>query len=63
MDEKRGLFYTSLEEHSETVAIDVRRKDRVPLAHGCDEPHGVALDKARAVARDPAFQALLLIAH
>lgn len=48
VDEKHGLFYTSLEEHGETVAIDVRRKQIVSRWHsGCDEPHGVALDKER----------------
>jgi len=48
VDEKRGLFYTSLEERSETVAIDVRRKEIVSRwRSGCDEPHGIALDKAR----------------
>jgi DNA-binding beta-propeller fold protein YncE len=48
VDEKRGLFYTSLEEQGETVAIDVRRKQIVSRWHsGCDEPHGVALDKER----------------
>ncbi len=48
VDEERGLFYTSLEERGETVAIDVRRKRIVSRWHsGCDEPHGVALDKAR----------------
>lgn len=48
VDEKRGLFYTSLEEPGETVAIDVRRKQIVSRwRSGCDEPHGIALDKAR----------------
>jgi DNA-binding beta-propeller fold protein YncE len=48
VDEKHGLFYTSLEEHGETVAIDLRRKQIVSRWHsGCDEPHGVALDKER----------------
>jgi DNA-binding beta-propeller fold protein YncE len=48
VDEKRGLFYTNLEERSETVAIDVRRKQIVSRwRSGCDEPHGLALDKAR----------------
>jgi DNA-binding beta-propeller fold protein YncE len=48
VDEKRGLFYTSLEERGETVAIDVRRKQIVSRwRSGCDEPHGIALDKAR----------------
>lgn len=48
VDEKRGLFYTSLEEYGETVAIDVRRKKIVSRwRSGCSEPHGVALDKAR----------------
>lgn len=48
VDEKRGLFYTSLEERGETVAIDVRRKQIVSRWHsGCDEPRGVALDRAR----------------
>jgi DNA-binding beta-propeller fold protein YncE len=48
VDEKRGLFYTSLEESGETVAIDVRRKRVVSRwRSGCNEPHGVALDKER----------------
>lgn len=48
VDEKRGLFYTNLEEHGETVAIDVRRKKIVSRwRSGCAEPHGVALDEAR----------------
>jgi len=48
VDEKRGLFYTNLEEHGETVAIDVRRKRIVSRwRSGCAEPHGVALDEAR----------------
>jgi len=48
VDEKRGLFYTSLEEQGETIAIDVRRRRIVARwRSGCDEPHGVALDKER----------------
>ena len=48
VDEKRGLFYTNLEEHGETVAIDVKRKKIVSRWHsGCAEPHGVALDERR----------------
>lgn len=48
VDEKRGVFYTNVEEESRTIAIDVRR--RVILSgwrSGCDEAHGLALDKAR----------------
>jgi DNA-binding beta-propeller fold protein YncE len=48
VDNKRGLFYTNLEESGETVAIDVRRKKIVSRwRSGCAEPHGVALDEAR----------------
>lgn len=48
VDAKRGLFYTSLEEKGETVAIDARRKQIVARwRSGCDEPHGVALDSVR----------------
>jgi len=48
VDEKRGLFYTNLEERGETVAIDVKRKRIVSRwRSGCDEPRGIALDKAR----------------
>ena len=48
VDEKRGVFYTNLEEQAETVAIDVRQKRIVSRWHsGCDEVRGIALDKAR----------------
>ena len=48
VDNKRGLFYTSLEESGETVAIDVRRKKVASRwRSGCAEPHGVALDDVR----------------
>lgn len=48
VDERRGLFYTNLEERAETVAIDVRQKKIVSRwRSGCAEPHGVALDAAR----------------
>lgn len=48
VDEKRGLFYTNLEEDSRTIAIDVRRRVIVSSwRSGCDEVRGLALDKAR----------------
>lgn len=48
VDQRRGLFYTSLEERGETIAIDVRRKQIVSRwRSGCAEPHGIALDEAR----------------
>jgi hypothetical protein len=48
VDEKRGLFYTGLEESGETVAIDVKQRKIVSRwKSGCAEPHGVALDRAR----------------
>jgi hypothetical protein len=48
VDAKRGLFYTSIEERGETIAIDVRRRRIVSRWHsGCDEPHGLALDERR----------------
>ena len=48
VDDKRGVFYTSLEETGVTVAIDVKRKQIVGRwRSGCDEPHGNAVDKVR----------------
>jgi hypothetical protein len=50
VDAGRGLFYTNLEESRETVAIDVRaRAIRARWRAGCDEPHGVALARERAL--------------
>jgi len=48
VDERRGLFYTNLEESGQTIAIDVRSHEIVSRwRSGCDEPRGLALDKAR----------------
>jgi DNA-binding beta-propeller fold protein YncE len=48
VDERRGLFYTNLEETGQTIAIDIRRHEIVSRwRSGCDEPRGLALDKAR----------------
>ena len=48
VDERRGFFYTNLEEDGQTIAIDVRRHEIVSRwRSGCDEPRGLALDKAR----------------
>lgn len=48
VDNRRGLFFTSLEERAETVAIDVRKKRVVSRwRSGCAEPHGLALDEKR----------------
>jgi len=48
VDERRGLFYTNLEEGKETIAIDVNRRKIVSRwQSGCDEPRGLALDRAR----------------
>ena len=48
VDERRGLFYTNLEEGKETIAIDVnRRKIVARWQSGCDEPRGLALDSVR----------------
>ena len=48
VDERRGFFYTNLEENGETIAIDVRRHEIVSRwRSGCEEPRGLALDKAR----------------
>ena len=48
VDDQRGLFYTNLEESGRTVAVDVRRRAIVGnWASGCQEPHGMALDKRR----------------
>jgi hypothetical protein len=48
VDEKRGIFYTNLEETSETVGIDVHsKKIKVRWKPGCDDARGLALDEAR----------------
>src|SRR5215472_5544775 len=50
VDNRRGRFYTSLEEHGETVGIDVQTREIVAHYHsGCDEPHGLALDEVRGI--------------
>jgi DNA-binding beta-propeller fold protein YncE len=50
VDVARGLFYTSLEETGETIAIDVRtRTIRGRWRSGCKEPHGLALERARGL--------------
>src|SRR5262249_11826536 len=47
-DRERGLFFTSVEERGETIAIDVRKHEVVSHWHsGCDEPHGLAYDQKR----------------
>jgi DNA-binding beta-propeller fold protein YncE len=48
VDDKRGIFYTNLEETAETVAIDVRtKKITARWKPGCDNARGVAIDAAR----------------
>ena len=48
VDERRGLFYTNLEEDGQTIAIDVHRRAIVSSwRSGCEEPRGLALDRAR----------------
>ena len=48
VDERRGLFYTNLEESKQTIAIDVQQRKIVSRwQSGCDEARGLALDKAR----------------
>ncbi len=48
VDERRGVFFTNLEERAETVAIDVRKKRILSRwKSGCAEPHGLALDQTR----------------
>jgi DNA-binding beta-propeller fold protein YncE len=50
VDNRRGRFYTSLEEQGETVGIDVRTHRIADHYHsGCDEPHGLALDEGRGI--------------
>ena len=50
VDNRRGRFYTSVEEHGETVGIDVHTHKITARYHsGCDEPHGLALDEARGI--------------
>jgi DNA-binding beta-propeller fold protein YncE len=47
-DRSRGLFFTSIEERGETIAVDARKHQVVSRWHsGCDEPHGVAYDQRR----------------
>lgn len=47
LDERRGIFYTTLEEKSQTIAIDVRRRKIVATwKTACDEVHGLTLDAA-----------------
>jgi hypothetical protein len=46
VDPERGVFYTNLEDAGETLAIDVRtRSIRSRWRSGCEEPHGLALDR------------------
>ncbi|HWO00540.1 MAG TPA: hypothetical protein VNS63_14875 [Blastocatellia bacterium] len=48
VDDRRGMFYTNLEESAATIAIDLHRREIVSRwRSGCDEPRGLALDKAR----------------
>ena len=48
VDETRGIFYTNLEEAGLTVAIDARRREVLAKwRSGCDEPHGLAIDRKR----------------
>jgi DNA-binding beta-propeller fold protein YncE len=48
VDERRGLFYTNLEETKQTIAVDVHQRKIVSRwQSGCDEARGLALDKAR----------------
>ena len=47
-DDKRGVFYTNLEERGETVAIDVHKRKIVGRwKSGCAETQGLALDHER----------------
>ena len=47
-DRERGLFFTSIEERGETIAVDARKHQVVSRWHsGCDEPHGLAYDHKR----------------
>jgi hypothetical protein len=48
VDDRHGVFYTNLEETSETIAIDVRtRKIAARWKPGCDDARGLALDAQR----------------
>lgn len=48
VDERRGLFYTNLEEGKDTIAIEVHQRRIVSRwQSGCDEPRGLALDSVR----------------
>lgn len=48
VDAARGIFYTNLEESGLTVAVDARRREVLAKWHsGCDEPHGLAIDRKR----------------
>ncbi len=48
VDETRGIFYTNLEEAGLTVSIDARRREVLAKwRSGCDEPHGLAIDRKR----------------
>ena len=50
VDDQRGLFYTNLEEHGLTIAVDVNRRAIVSRwRSGCDQPRGLALDRSRRV--------------
>lgn len=50
VDNRRGRFYTSLEERKETVGIDVHSHEIASRFHsGCDEPHGLALDVEQGI--------------
>jgi DNA-binding beta-propeller fold protein YncE len=50
VDADRGVFYTNLEDHDETLAIDVRTRaivGRWPTGCGAGGPRGLAIDPAR----------------
>jgi DNA-binding beta-propeller fold protein YncE len=50
VDQARGLFYTNLEDHDQTVTIDVKKRTVTatwPSTCGGDGPRGLALDVAQ----------------
>ena len=47
MDNRRGLFFTNLEETGEAVAVDVRKRSVVSRWKPCADPSGVAVDSSR----------------